>query len=300
MDADVLVIGAGLAGLACALACDDAGSVLIVNDTQPASDVASAWAQGGLAAALGTDDAPALHVADTIAAAGGIADDAIVRDLAAEAPAAIALLERFGVPFDRAADGSLALGLEAAHSRRRIVHAADHTGASIVRRLLDAVAARTNIRLITGLRAIDLVGIADGAIAGADFVDAVGGCRRIMAGAVVLASGGYGGLFAKTTTPGATLGAGIALAARRRWRRAFRRRTRDARCRRARDLRRRRTRRARGARRPPDRRAVRPAIPDDRGALRRGRDRSRSRAHPGDAGGALHDRRYPYRCRRPD
>jgi L-aspartate oxidase len=213
MKTDVLVIGAGLAGLACALGCGDA-AVIVVNDTEPAADVASAWAQGGLAAALGADDTPALHAVDTLAAAGGIADGPTVRDLTADAPAAIALLERFGVPFDRREDGSLALGLEAAHSRRRIVHAADHTGASVVRSLLDAVAARPSIAVRTGLRSIELLQARDGRIGGAVFMDRSGAVLRIDAGSVVLACGGYGGLFARTTTPPATLGAGIAMAGR--------------------------------------------------------------------------------------
>lgn len=212
MQTDILVIGAGLAGLACAL--ESSGKVLLVNDTLPASDVASAWAQGGLAAALGADDAPALHASDTLAAAAGIADASIVGGLTIDAPAAIALLERFGVPFDRREDGSLALGLEAAHSRRRIVHAADHTGATIVRSLLDIVATRPNITLATGWRSIDLVQADDGRVTGADFVDAGGRHVRLDARAVVLASGGYGGLYAKSTTPPATLGAGIAMARR--------------------------------------------------------------------------------------
>jgi L-aspartate oxidase len=213
MRTDALVIGAGLAGLACALGLRGR-SVVLVNDTNPEADVASAWAQGGLAAALGDDDTPELHAIDTLAAAAGIADERIVRDLTGDAPAAIALLERFGVPFDRRADGSLALGLEAAHSRRRIVHAADHTGASIVRSLLDVVAERSHITLATGLRSIELLRADDGRIAGALFIDRAGQIVRVNAPAVVLASGGYGGLFAKTTTPPATLGAGIALAGR--------------------------------------------------------------------------------------
>jgi L-aspartate oxidase len=213
MKTDVLVIGAGLAGLACALELGNA-DVMLVNDTEPQTDVASAWAQGGLAAALGADDTPALHASDTLAAAAGIADAPTVNRLTLDAPAAIALLERFGVPFDRREDGSLALGLEAAHSRRRIVHAADHTGASIVRSLLDVVATRPNITLATGLRSYELLQADDGRVAGALFVDA-GGCSvRIEARSVVLASGGYGGLYAKRTTPAATLGAGIAMAGR--------------------------------------------------------------------------------------
>jgi L-aspartate oxidase len=210
---DVLVIGAGLAGLACALETGDA-AVTLVNDTQPRTDVASAWAQGGLAAALGADDTPALHASDTLAAAAGIADARTVNGLTIDAPAAIALLERFGVPFDRREDGSLALGLEAAHSRRRIVHAADHTGASIVRSLLDAAATRPHLTLATGLRAYDLLQADDGRVAGARFVDRAGRVVLIEARSVVLASGGYGGLYAKRTTPAATLGAGIAMAGR--------------------------------------------------------------------------------------
>jgi L-aspartate oxidase len=213
MRADVLVIGAGLAGLACALGCGGA-SVVLVNDTDPALDVASAWAQGGLAAALGADDTPALHASDTLAAAAGIADARTVGGLTADAPGAVALLESLGVPFDRGEDGSLALGLEAAHSRRRIVHAADHTGATIVRSLLDAVARRPNIRPLIGLRSIDLLQTDDGRVRGALFLDRGGNQVRIEARAVVLASGGYGGLYARSTTPPATLGAGIAMAAR--------------------------------------------------------------------------------------
>jgi L-aspartate oxidase len=214
MRTDVLIIGAGLAGLACALGVDSAARVMLVNDTEPQTDVASAWAQGGLAAALGADDSPALHASDTLAAAAGIADAPTVGALTAAAPAAIALLERLGVPFDRRNDGTLELGLEAAHSRRRIVHAADHTGASIVRSVLDVVAQRPNVTLTTGLRSIGLLAADDGSVAGALFADHAGRSVRIEARAVVLACGGYGGLYAKTTTPRATLGAGIALAAR--------------------------------------------------------------------------------------
>jgi L-aspartate oxidase len=213
MRADIVIVGAGAAGLACALGIEHR-SVLIVNDTAPASEVASAWAQGGLAAAVAPDDAPAFHAADTLAAAAGIADATTVRELALAAPGALAMLERYGVLFDRDDEGALDLGLEAAHSHRRIAHAADHTGATIVRALLGALAQRANVRLVTGLHALDLLRRDDGAVCGVRFADAQGRVVDAAAGAVVLASGGFGGLFAKTTTPLATLGAGIAIAAR--------------------------------------------------------------------------------------
>jgi L-aspartate oxidase len=213
MHADVVIVGAGLAGLSTALALDGR-SVLLVNDTAPASEVASAWAQGGVAAALAPDDTPALHEADTLAAAAGLADPATVHALAEEAPDVVALLARLGVPFDRDGDGALALGLEAAHSRRRIAHAADRTGAAIVRALLAVVAARPEIRLVTGWRALDLIVRDDGRVGGVVFADAHGRTQAVTAGSVVLASGGFGGVYARTTTPRATLGAGIVMAAR--------------------------------------------------------------------------------------
>jgi L-aspartate oxidase len=212
MHADVVIVGAGLAGLSTALALDGR-SVLLVNDTAPASEVASAWAQGGVAAALAPDDTPALHEADTLAAAAGLADPATVHALAEEAPDVVALLARLGVPFDRDDDGALALGLEAAHSRRRIAHAADRTGAAIVRALLAVVAMRPEIRLVTGWHARDLI-VRDGRVGGVVFADARGRTHVVSAGAVVLASGGFGGLYARTTTPRATLGSGIVMAAR--------------------------------------------------------------------------------------
>jgi len=213
MRVDVAIVGAGLAGLSTALALDGR-SVLLINDTAPESEVASAWAQGGVAAALAADDAPALHEADTLAAAAGIADGATVHALVEEAPGAIALLEAFGVAFDRDGDGCFALGLEAAHSRRRIAHAADRTGAAIVRALLDAASKRENIGLLTGRRVLDLIRRDDGHVCGLTLADSTGRVQTVSAPAVVLASGGFGGLYARTTTPGATLGAGIAMAGR--------------------------------------------------------------------------------------
>ena len=127
---------------------------------------ASAWAQGGIAAAVGEDDRPALHAADTLAAGAGLSDPAVASRIAAAAPAAIIELERHGVAFDRDPAGRLALGLEAAHARRRIVHVAgDGTGAAIMRALVAAVQATPSITVIEGLEARRLL-VDDRGVAG--------------------------------------------------------------------------------------------------------------------------------------
>ncbi|MGH7330619.1 MAG: FAD-dependent oxidoreductase, partial [Polyangiaceae bacterium] len=124
MKADVIVVGAGIAGLVTALGVADAGCTTIVLCKGKLGEIAAtAWAQGGIAAALGEDDAPIFHARDTLQAAAGIADPKIVAVLTEEAPAAIELLVRTGVEFDRDASGNLFLGREAAHAHRRIVHA---------------------------------------------------------------------------------------------------------------------------------------------------------------------------------
>ncbi len=213
MKTSVLVIGAGVAGLAAALAVDDR-PVVIASEAPLGRELASAWAQGGIAAALGSDDSPAQHAADTRAAGAGIADAAAVDVLAAEAPLAIATLVALGVQFARDGDGALALGLEGAHARRRIAHVADATGAAITGALLDAVRVRPNVTLLEGVRAQRLLTGADGAVCGALLVAPDGAPVVVTADAVVLATGGFGGLYARTTTPLGSLGAGIAMAGR--------------------------------------------------------------------------------------
>ena len=214
MKTDVLIVGAGIAGLAAALALD--GRSIVVISGQPLGhDLASAWAQGGIAAVLDDrEDSPQLHAADTLGAGAGIAERGAVDALVDEAPSAVVALARLGVPFDRDRDGRLALGLEGAHSHRRIVHAADMTGAAAVAALIDAVRARPNVWLRERMRAAELLLHADGAVAGALVIAPNGEVVTIAAHAVVLASGGFGGLFARTTTPLGARGSGIAMAAR--------------------------------------------------------------------------------------
>lgn len=213
MKTDVLIVGGGVAGLAAALAIRG-HDVVVVSETPLGFELASAWAQGGVAAALGPNDSPRQHADDTLAAGAGIADRAAVDAFAAEAPAAIEALVALGVPFARATDGALALGLEGAHARRRVAHVADATGAAIVAALLHAARARPNIRLVDGVRARKLVVAPDGTVCGALLTAKNGESVLVSAAAVVLATGGFGGLFARTTTPLGARGAGIAMAGR--------------------------------------------------------------------------------------
>jgi L-aspartate oxidase len=207
-----VIIGAGLAGLMTAL--DLAPMpVVVLSRTALGSGIASAFAQGGIAAAIGDDDTPALHAEDTLAAGDGLSDRAVVERITAAAPAAVEELVRRGVAFDRDGDGRLMLGLEAAHRRRRIVHAGgDRSGAEIMRALVDAVRRTPSITVLEGVEARRLV-TRDGRVAG---VLAAGAAGPLMLASdrVVIATGGIGGLYRHTTNPLGAIGQGVALAAR--------------------------------------------------------------------------------------
>jgi L-aspartate oxidase len=200
-----VIIGGGAAGLMAAL-CLAPREVLVLCGGAFGGGAASGWAQGGIAAAIGADDSVALHVADTIAAGAGLCDPASVERIVACGPWAIEKLLSLGARFD---DG---LGLEAAHTRRRIIHAKDATGAEIMRVLLAAVQASPGIRVIEHARATGLA-VADNAVQGVQFRDP-SGIQEIASNAVIIATGGVGGLFADTTNPLGAVGAGLALAAR--------------------------------------------------------------------------------------
>ncbi len=213
-----VIIGAGLAGLATALHLAPHPCVLITAGTlrteTPWREPASGWAQGGVAAAIAPDDHPALHTADTLAAGAGLCDPSAVAAVTAAAPAAIEWLVSQGVPFDRTPTGELALGLEGAHGRRRIVHArGDSTGAEIMR-TLTAVAARTpSITVLEHTRAARILTGDDGAVTGVE-IERAGGRTVLPARNVVLATGGVGGLWSRTTNPLGSWGQGLVLAAR--------------------------------------------------------------------------------------
>src|SRR5215472_12091401 len=162
---DVVIVGGGLTGLFCALKLAPRPVTLIA--AAPLGQGAStAWAQGGIAAAVAEGDTPEAHAADTIAAGAGLVDEAIALGLAREAPARIDDLLRYGVPFDRDIEGKLAVGREAAHSARRIVHVqGDRAGKAIIAALTEAVRRTPSIRVIEGLVA-EAILTGDGAVNG--------------------------------------------------------------------------------------------------------------------------------------
>ena len=210
-----VIVGAGLAGVMAALS-TTRPCVLVCAGTRegmhpPAA--ASMLAQGGMAAAMGADDTPALHAADTLAAGAGLCDPQVVAAITASGPAAVTRLTGQGVAWDRHAEGSLQLGLEAAHGRRRIVHAGgDATGATIMRALAARVRATARITVVEHGRLRDLV-LHDGAVAGV-VLDIAGRSVTLPTTAVMLATGGLGGLFADTTNPWSATGSGLAMAVR--------------------------------------------------------------------------------------
>jgi L-aspartate oxidase len=209
----VVVIGSGVAGLACALALSPIPVLLLTKTTKPQGG-SSVYAQGGIAAAIGSGDSPGSHAADTVVAGAGTVDPDRALLLAREGAEVVRALIDAGVPFDRSADGDIALGREAAHSTARIVHAGgDYTGHTLVNALLERVAAMPSVRVVPECFAIDLVRN-EGRVAGLVACQAQHGCVRVYANHVVLATGGIGGLWRETTNPAEATGDGLALAAR--------------------------------------------------------------------------------------
>ncbi|MCS7222145.1 MAG: L-aspartate oxidase [Anaerolineae bacterium] len=210
---DLVIVGSGAAGLMAAwhVARSPKVQVAIIAKADPLESN-TAYAQGGIAVAIGHDDAPELQAADTLAVTCGLADEEAVRVLTQEGPARLRELLELGLPLDRA-DGELALGLEAGHSRRRVVHAGDATGLALVQTLTKAVASQPNVRWYTGFYAAALA-LADGTCVGLWALAPDGSLHLFQAQATILATGGAGALFARTSNPPGALGEGIALAYR--------------------------------------------------------------------------------------
>ncbi|MGH7708101.1 MAG: L-aspartate oxidase [Vulcanimicrobiaceae bacterium] len=208
-----VVIGAGIAGLMTALELAAFQTVTVLSAARLGDGTATAWAQGGIAAAVATDDTSELHAQDTLAAGAGLGDPTVIAAFTREAPAAIARLVELGVPFDRdPSDGKLLLGREAAHSRRRIVHAGgDATGAAVLHALIARVRETSAVRVVEDAIAEELLCDGDEIVGVAASVD--GEPRAYLTRTIVLATGGIGGLFRATTNPLTACGDGIALAA---------------------------------------------------------------------------------------
>jgi L-aspartate oxidase len=207
---DFLIIGSGVAGLRAALGLVDAGRVVVLTKAD-ARESNTGYAQGGIAVALGADDSPALHARDTIAAGDQLCDPEAVTVLVEDGRRYVEQLVEWGARFDRDEHGRLALGREAAHSVRRVLHARDATGREIGRVLWERVSADPRIQVLEDAQAVGLL-TRDGVCTGASFVTGDGRRHRADAARTLLATGGAGQVFRETTNPPVATGDGIAMA----------------------------------------------------------------------------------------
>lgn len=213
---NIVIVGAGLAGLFTALKLAPI-PVTVLTAKSLGSSASSLWAQGGIAAAIGQGDTAEDHARDTIKAGKGLVEEPIARLVTSEASARIHDLLEYGVPFDQNLKGQLELSREAAHSTNRIVRVAgDQAGAAIMAALIEAVKQTPSIRVVEHVSAHKL-SLKDGRITGLYLWPAGSQATEkgtlIKAKQVILATGGIGQLYAKTTNPGSARGEGLAMAA---------------------------------------------------------------------------------------
>lgn len=217
----IVVVGAGVAGLTAVDQLATAGvHVTLLTAGHFGNDSVStgntALAQGGIAAALNKDDSPALHLRDTITAGAGLVDPTIAEILTTDGAYRVQELLATGFPADRDSQGQLAFGLEAAHSRARVLHAGeDSTGAALSAFLTNRVgrlAADGRVQIIEQASLTDLL-VTNGSISGVRYISPFGK-QQLKSNAVVLATGGYAGLFPTTSSSPAIIGQGLLAAAR--------------------------------------------------------------------------------------
>jgi L-aspartate oxidase len=206
---DYLVIGSGIAGLSFAIRAAAHGSVCVLTKSDIA-DNNTQWAQGGIAAAVGEADSWELHEQDTLIAGAGLCDPTAVRFLVQNAPAAIEWLQTLGANFDGNGQ-ELSLGLEGGHSRNRIVHHADRTGAEVERTVVDEVRRNPNITVLERTFVTQLLSDGEACTGAEGWIEDIG-VVQFHARAVMLATGGCGKLYQHTTNPSVATADGIALA----------------------------------------------------------------------------------------
>jgi L-aspartate oxidase len=207
---DYIVVGSGIGGLYTALLAKKQGSVLVVTKGS-IDDCNTRYAQGGIAAAIGVNDSPELHIQDTLNAGAGLCDEEAVNILVREAPARIADLVGYRVPFDTL-DGEIALTKEAAHSVPRILHAGgDATGEHIEVSLSKQVRS-AGIQVLENFLATSII-VEKGKVTGINALDCRTGTREVFfCKYLILATGGAGQLYKYNTNPDITTGDGVALA----------------------------------------------------------------------------------------
>ena len=205
---DVIVVGAGAAGLMTCLELPEYLNVLLLN-RNTSKKSSSRWAQGGIASVVRPEDSFDMHAQDTLKAGDGLCDLKAVNMLVNEAPICVERLQKLGMIFDKNF-GQLSTTLEAAHSCRRVLHVKDRTGRALVEVLEDHVENKKNILHCRGVRVTELL-VKDKNCRGVQVLDG-SNLYWIHSKAVVLATGGGGHLFTNTTNPPQSSGEGIALA----------------------------------------------------------------------------------------
>ena len=222
MKSDFLVIGSGIAGLSFALKASRLGTVNVITKKKEV-DTATNLAQGGIAAVLNSEDSFESHIKDTLEAGAGICDEDVVKMVVKNGPARITELMELGVNFVKEENGSLSLGKEGGHSKRRVAHAYDLTGREIERALVESVGNKREISLYENHMCVDLITeekiVKTGEnkqkkCTGAYVINEFGDIEPFLAKVVVLCTGGAGKVYLYTSNPDIATGDGVAVAYR--------------------------------------------------------------------------------------
>ena len=218
---NIAIIGSGIAGLFSALKLANAGHNVTVITKQRLKDSSTNWAQGGIAGILDKTDigAKESHIEDTLKSGDGLCNEEMVREVIEGAAECIFELVNIGVKFEKNQQGEFKLAKEGGHAERRILHAKDATGREIERALSEAAKNHNNISLMRNTLAIDLIqrdyGNPEQGVCGVWCLDQKSSeVITVNSDSVIIATGGVGQLWSKTTNPGVATGDGVAMAYR--------------------------------------------------------------------------------------